>query len=412
MPESQQVLRHNLNNVNASDFGKYAEAIKADKAFAFKSFLPTDEKCHFERYNFVHKDGKLGIVYDTKAGMVSISAKKSVLDAALSAMGLMAPAAKQPNEKKPAEKKTTGQTAKQPAAKKPKAQAAQKSVHKGADAAAVASELPEYKDGYSVKKCPQTRFDSFIKRIRAQKGVSIATETENGITVCRITDKSKQEKCILRYVVKKQTVQLQGKRSNLFAQVQVILSSGSGFNEAVGSHMALTGEQKRTGTAERKLRKLLPDAFELLSEQSRIDIGIGMVDIGNPEVKLSDYSVLLVPPYRGLERFIYDLQQARGISVKMIGQAYEKDDDGHHMLKAAYRKKNGIVYSEVMSALYTEYFEKRNFYAHSDNTDMGQSRMISDKASAEKIFNNLCEIIDYNAKKLKETGFTRAEDKN
>ena len=131
-----------------------------------------------------------------------------------------------------------------------------------------------------------------------------------------------------------------------------------------------------------------------------------MIDIGNSEVRLSDYSVLLVPPYRGLERFIFDLQQAKSISVKMIGQAYEKEDSGKHVLKQCYRRKNGIVYSEVMSALYCEYFEKRNFYAHSDNTELGNSRIIGDKATAKSIFDRLCEIINYNGKKLKETGFT------
>ena len=162
----------------------------------------------------------------------------------------------------------------------------------------------------------------------------------------------------------------------------------------------------------RKLRKLLPDAFDLLGEQSKTDLGIGMTDIGNENVKLSDYSVLLVPPYRGLERFIYDLQQAREITVKMIGQAYEKNDSGRHVLKQCYRKKNGIVYSEVMSALYVEYFEKRNFYAHSDNSLSGASRVINDMAAAKKIFDGLCEIINYNAKKLKETGFTISPEKN
>lgn len=122
--------------------------------------------------------------------------------------------------------------------------------------------------------------------------------------------------------------------------------------------------------------------------------------------------MLLVPPYRGLERFIYDLQQAREITVKMIGQAYEKNDSGRHVLKQCYRKKNGIVYSEVMSALYVEYFEKRNFYAHSDNSLSGASRVINDKAAAKKIFDGLCEIINYNAKKLKETGFAISPEKN
>ena len=65
--------------------------------------------------------------------------------------------------------------------------------------------------------------------------------------------------------------------------------------------------------------------------------------------------MLLITPYRALEKLIYDLQQAEGINVKMIGQAYEKDDDGNYMLKKGYRKRIGsVVYAEVMAALYTD----------------------------------------------------------
>ncbi|MDE6398477.1 MAG: hypothetical protein K2L51_04060, partial [Clostridiales bacterium] len=156
---------------------------------------------------------------------------------------------------------------------------------------------------------------------------------------------------------------------------------------------------------ERGLKKLLPVSYALLGAQSKKDLAAGMVDLGNDKVRLSDYSVLLVPPYRALERFIYDLQQLRGISVKMIGQAYEKNDEGKHVLKQCYRRKTGIVYSEVMSALYCEYFANRNFYAHSDNTETNAGRTIPDKASAKAVFDKLCEIIEYNGKKLTEIGF-------
>ena len=117
--------------------------------------------------------------------------------------------------------------------------------------------------------------------------------------------------------------------------------------------------------------------------------------------------MLFRSPYRGLEKFISDLQRARGIEVKMIGQGYEKDDDGNYRLKSGYRKRiDSVVYNEVMSALYTEYFARRNFYTHSDIYDAGVPRIISDKAEAKKIFDRLIAVIDYNSKKLKEIGFS------
>ena len=471
MADENETVRRNLFSVQAEDAHRYGDMLKASKAFEFKSYLSVSENCHLERYRFTHSKGKLVIVYDTKAFMLSFSGKPAVLTDALNVCSLPAfnPNAgsdaeigaeffaeksdniKQENLRQDVKKsegnaptkqdvkKSEGSAPKQDVKKSegsaskteskknqptvPKQEVKEKDNKKSAkpnngknlniadkadSGTHAGQEKPEYKNGYAIKKCPQNRIDGFIERIKALKGVTVSVDNASGSDVVTyvIADKKRQQKCLLRYTPKSQSAQLQGKRSNLFGEVQVILCSNSDFSEAMGSHIKLTGEPKRAGTVQRDLRKLLPDAFELLSEPSKIDIGIGMIDIGNDEVKLSDYSVLLVPPYRGLERFIFDLQQARGISVKMIGQAYEKDDAGNYMLKAGYKKKNGVVYSEVMSALYTEYFAQRNFYAHSDNTELNVTRVLSDKAAARKIFGHLCEVINYNAKKLKEIGFT------
>ena len=164
---------------------------------------------------------------------------------------------------------------------------------------------------------------------------------------------------------------------------------------------------KKAVEMEKRLKKLLPTAFEFLCEQSKTDFIIGMTDITNDHVRLSDYSMLLVPLYRALERLIFDLQQAEGINVKMIGQGYEKDDAGRYILKSGYQKRiASIIYGEVMAALYTEYFEKRNFYAHSDITGDALSRVITDKAMVKNILAKLIALIEYNAKKLKEIDFS------
>lgn len=167
---------------------------------------------------------------------------------------------------------------------------------------------------------------------------------------------------------------------------------------------------KRKKDEFKKLRKLIPTAMEFLSEQSVIDLNIGLTEFERAELTLSDYSVLLVPPYRGLERFIFDLQDAKNITVKMIGQAFDKDDNGNYVLKSGYCSKiNSVIYAEVMAALYSEYFARRNFFAHSDNSLDGASRMINDKIAANKVFHNLLKVIEYNSKKLKEIDFKMIE---
>ena len=63
-----------------------------------------------------------------------------------------------------------------------------------------------------------------------------------------------------------------------------------------------------------------------------------------------------------------------------------------------------------MTALYTEYSRTRNFYTHSDNSADSRPRGISDKAEAQKLLTHLLSVIEYNAKKLSEIGFSVTEE--
>lgn len=532
-------IRFDIAKCTGEDMRRFVGALASDKRFVRSRYMPVNDKCHFERYNYLYQKDKIVIVYDTKAEILSLTSKPDTVDlmkalyarAAESeaATGVKIPTeanspamappkaeksaaskhertadkAAAQNESAPKQKKSAlgeGKSAKLTKEKEPalvKAAAADKtkrapSIRKetaadknrpdsGAGAGKqnqsdagkqseskvnpvkaspqsktvssqsktalppsktatkpdkaktaptesaaskartalpdtgviqpAAESVPEYKNGYSIRKYPQERLEAVLKRFKTLDGVSCKAEpmTAKGTVQETLTyniEDTKHQKLKLRYMPKKQSLQLQGKRSSLFGEIQVLISKDSDYLSAVNSHIELTGEEKRAGDIQRQLKKSVPDAFGYLSEQSKIDLAIGLIDIGNEDVRLSDYSVLLVPPYRGLERLIYDLQRAQGIEVKMIGQAYEKDD-GVYVLKSGYRKKiKSVVYAEVMSALYIEYFEKRNFYAHSDNSEGSVARVITDKAQAKTIFDNLLKLINYNCKKLREIGFS------
>lgn len=280
--------------------------------------------------------------------------------------------------------------------------------------AATVLQEPEYKNGYSVKNYPKEALSGILKRLRSFEKYRVATEgaeyvgTPQEIRSFSVTDDLGQ-KVILRYATNKKTLSLQGKRSDLFGEIQSQVSQDTDYSSAlegyVESGTALPGKNK-VSEVQTRLKKRLPTAYDYLSEQSRIDFSYGIHDFGQAGLDLSDYSALLVPPYRGLERFVFDLQRAEGINVKMIGQAYDKDDNGRYILKHGYQQRIGsVVYSEVMVALYSEYFSRRNFFAHSDNTDGSVSRSITDRYVAKRIFENMLDIVEYNAKKLKEIGF-------
>ncbi len=270
----------------------------------------------------------------------------------------------------------------------------------------------------SLKKYTAERFENVLAKISKEKK---KYRIEGSSTV----DKGKQtelvsytvvgggERLKLRFMPKKQVLQLQGKKSALFSELQLMLAEQTDYRAAVDAHIEqVEAEQeqlqavRRASAVEKQLKKLLPNAFGYLSEQSKIDFTIGVIELINSQGKHYDYSMLLLPPFRGLERLIFDFQKAQNIVVKMIGQAYEKENDAY-VLKASYRRKIGsVVYAEVMAALYREYFEKRNFYMHSDSSEKSEARMITDKAHARAIFEQMLSVVDYNCKKLREIGFS------
>ena len=273
----------------------------------------------------------------------------------------------------------------------------------------------EYKNGYSVKNFPPEALSNAVKRLRSYGKTVLADGTEfagtpQEVKTYCVTDSAGQ-KVVLRYATKRMTLQLQGKRSELFGEVMSQVSCDTDYSSALENYIDNGGAgDKKVSDIQNKLKKRLPTAFEFLSEQSRIDFSYGIHDFGIAGLQLSDYSVLLVPAFRGLERFVFDLQRTQGINVKMIGQAYDKDDNGNYMLKSGYTQRiNSVIYAEVMVALYTEYFSRRNFFAHSDNTDNNVSRSIPDRETAKRIFDGLLDVVEYNAKKLKEIGFTVAK---
>ncbi len=301
----------------------------------------------------------------------------------------------------PAVKEPKTKQSKSSAKKEPKTK--DKTTSQKQPKAAKQSKPVTHENSFIVKKISPEKFSELLKKIKANKNMRYKQTSASGQPKS-YTISSQKEKVTLRYL--DGNIELSGLRGDLYGEIQLYMSQLSDYKTAIKTHIQFSGEEKKARDIERQLKKKLPDAYEFLSEQSKLDLAIGVIDINNSEVVLSDYSTLLIPCFRGLERFIFDLQHAQGIVVKMIGQAFEKDE-GNYVLKSGYRRKiPSVIYPEVMAALYTEYFKQRNFYAHSDGGFDNISRIISDKAQVQSIFNHILEVINYNGKKLKEIGFT------
>lgn len=425
----------------SDDFNKFIAALKVTPDVSQTAYTPSDEKNHFEIYKFLHPLGKCAVVYDTKASIISVTAKpelierfKQVYIRRESTLSAAKPSDNLPSGRASGNVAAAGKREKLPAKHTPAVKSPVKKQDRlpakpvqGVNPPLVSAKPPakpappkkqtesvdvssEYKNGYAIKEYAPERMNEVLKTVKATKGMTFRREPTANVgkpdeaETYTVTG-AEGQKVILRYMPKKRILQMQGKRSHLFSEVQVIVLKDGKISSAVNIRAQTDSGVLSVANMQKRLKKELKDAYDYLGDQSKIDLTVGFIDIYSNSV-LTDYSSLLTPPYRGLERFIKDLQLARGIEVKMIGQGYEKGDDGAYRLKSGYRKRiDSVVYDEVMSALYTEYFAKRNFYTHSDFSGDGAPRIISDRNEVKKIFENLIAVLSYNGKKLREINF-------
>ena len=423
--------RRRIENAEPDEVRAMLSAMESG-GYTRKKFTPTSFVSHLEIYQYLSPSGvKFAIVYDTKAKIISVDGRSDAMPALFALFPPRGKPAgerpaqpdrqpKQPERQKlqqPAERPALraetrkGLTsAEKPALARPAAKPAAEKADGGKQPAAAKAAKPDNKQTVRSEKKPAKkkavkkeqepkpvvvrgvsakRLDWLIKDLKAAEGVKARTTTAAFDKTRAITLTSPSRETLELVRDERGNVTLTGKPGALMSDVKAQLESKSDV---------------------RLLRRYLPTALRYLSESSKIDLSNGITDINNLG-RLSDYSVLLTAPYRALEKFIYDLQQAERINVKMIGQAYEKDDEGNYKLKKGYLKKiNSVVYSEVMTALYTEYSRTRNFYTHSDNSADSRPRGISDKAEAQKLLTHLLSVIEYNAKKLSEIGFSVTEE--
>ncbi len=439
----------------ANDF---VSAIEQKGVASRVSFAPANDKSHFDRYGFDCDGKRLGVVYDRKAKILSVTAPDTVsekLKKLYSSLQKATPAVSLRGAKRRGnlpEGKTDATPAKPTAKPSPKSTPTAVKPSVGADAlvrpqtpkstatdAAPATPItkptavkpsvgaflvrpqtprngitpqpPAEADAQggnlSFKKFTEERFGDVVSKLKKRKQFKVASPS--------VQDKGKQTETItiavsdgnqklkLRFMPKKQVLQVQGKQETLFSEVRLVVSEESDFKSAVTAHAE--SADKKASEFNRQLKKLMPTAVGYMSEQVKLDFTIGVIEILDSTAEHYDYSMLLLPPFRGLERLIFDIQRAQNIVVKMIGQAYEKENN-EYVLKASYRRRiNSVVYPEVLGALYREYFATRNFYAHSDAIG-GENRVISTRKQAVEVFTHMCGVVEYNCRKLDEIGFS------
>lgn len=425
-----QNVRYNISPCSPEEAAAFIAKIDVNK-YVPRSAVPASERSHYDRYSYLLGDSKVAVVYDTTAHVISITAPPSSADELLSifspdstktiknstvpAQGRQQIPTEMPDAPQPT--KITRSKVFVPPKLIDRNIGGQTVIVTGRGAELWTDEIfPPQRAKPRVAPEIASGANDVGRATRGGEGLNIsltgAGVRADGVRRATISfgDEETNQK------PDKPTPARSG--TGLFADIATGIEAPVAPERRVGRPPKADNTPEQDGDAktkasqiQAKLKKRLPTAFEFLSEQARVYFSNGIHDFEQASLTLLDYSVLLVPPYKGLERFVFDLQRAEGINVKMIGQAFDKDEAGRYILKRGYQHRIGsVIYSEVMVALYSEYFSRRNFITHSDNTGGSEPRSISDRQEAKRIFDNLLNIVEYNAKKLKEIGFKMERD--
>ncbi len=447
--------RKEFKNFTYENYIRFADSVE-QLGFTLVTHTPYTKTSHYDKFGFLYEGKKVVVVYDTKAKMLTLTCQSAAMKKISPvAKQLCAPStasdasdgkkdkgkavegkapaeksqsgkknepkggAKQKYEKKNKNKESAAQSdKKQPPAKQSKQteKPAQASKQLDRETDLKQKDKSGKRDRSDKDKHDQTRSDTVViggiyqlsfrkalHKIRNNSELRINTlktrnfgkvNEENNYTVIRA-----DKECALRYMPSVGQLDVSGEIAGQIADVFLSLG-GTKVSSTVKEEKREVKEEKSRYTA--ILKKYLPTALEYLSVSAQNNLGSGFDEI-NKASDHYEYSMFLLAPFKGLENFIFELQRAKDIEVKLIGQAYDKDERGRYILKSAYTKKVGVVYSEVLAALYTEYYEKRNFYMHSTAAD---SHKIGSKEEAKEIIVKLFSVIEYNCKKLKEIGFS------
>ena len=428
-------------------YERYISLSEKSSTLGFKkvTHTPYSEKSHFDKTGLIYDNKKVVLVYDVKAKMLTVTAqekaikrlstlidskKEEVKKSDKKADFRQEKQDKQQNkkDKKGKEKKKDSlldtnlkkdkKDKKNQSEKQEKAKAKEQAKQNKKDKKKLAKEKSYHNS--NEQKATREKPVSIDKKVEQQKGrngtysvikdyypLSFARamhkiRNDENVKINTLRTGAKIDNRYLIMIGDKQCeiVYLQDEGTLDISGVGTDLVKGK-FLEEGGVEVYASHLQAKEDDYVIVLKNKMPSALSFLSAEQKNDLASGMREL-EKAVDHYEYSMFLLSPFKGLENFIFDLLKSKNITVKMIGQAFDKNDKGAYILKDAYKNKCGIVYSEVMASLYEEYFATRNYYAHAD---VNGSHNIGSKKDAIAVVNRIYKNIEYNCKKLTEINF-------
>ncbi|NOT85348.1 MAG: hypothetical protein HOP02_11350 [Methylococcaceae bacterium] len=186
-------------------------------------------------------------------------------------------------------------------------------------------------------------------------------------------------------------LQIQGKPLLLYSETIGILSELFDYKDLIEAQLKVVQVDITVAEVVTELQVLMPNAYDFIGDKL-VSIISPALALRKLAIELSDYSCFTFPALRGLEGYV------KLLFVHKIGMTIGRDGFGEYFqnnleLKSTIKSKHDLKICHAIENSYQYYRSQRHGLFHAD-TPIETTRIISNKRDADKIIENVTQIIE------------------
>lgn len=247
----------------------------------------------------------------------------------------------------------------------------------------------------SIPRFPAEDLDELLGYLEEIGASCIQDDSTQGYRLLRL--RGRQGDMLTLKVYANGTLQLQGRRAMLAAEVLDMLSTGLDYEAAVNAQIELFKVPLGIKVVQDELEGKWAAAFAHSPSQVKAQLTSALA-LTKVDIELSDYTPIAFPALRGLEGVMkYELHQA-GLEVQKVtsfGEYFEQFPEGmrNYRLKPLVASTVGEPLASEVAKCYTVYNNARHGLAHM-GVSLVDTRMLPALGDARTIVFSTFDIID------------------
>lgn len=258
-----------------------------------------------------------------------------------------------------------------------------------------------FSQGFSIIM-PPNDFDTLVSIIGEIDGVKLLSQSSSlddgkAKYILYQFRGSLGDKVTLRYFIKTQRMQMQGKPLLLYNDIIGIVSDGRKFDDVVSAQSYYCKVNVDPKEIRDEIDSVLPNVAPFLDEVHKSILSSAFV-FSKIDVDLEDYSCLIFPALRVLEGYMKKLLVNKGIicnKTTTLGSLFDFDPtQGEFIVNSSTSQKIGCKkHDKVLKLAYNHYYKYRHGSGHAGASDI-DTMIIQDRKTADSILNETLKIMD------------------